>query len=265
MGFKYHGITDMESWYKYAPPKGEAKQWKCTRSAMELARYITDNTGVLPDAIKKAIEITDEPTDQVFAWAAEYVTRLVGRGEGRNHDMAIFGDDLFIGIEAKADEPFDKKATQWLKDGGDNKRNRLNDLCKIAFGKDYNEEEFGEIRYQLLSAFGGTVREAVKRVNKKALLLVLVFSNGKESKNFVRNNNDLDAFIDKANFDPIQRIDSEIKYAGKKQISGIHTIIDNEDRTIDLTAFIVKAVIKIDPKCQNCGWKNQCNEKKNNR
>ena len=262
MGLKYHGITDLESWYKYAPPKGEAKQWKCTRSAMELARYITDNVGVLPDAIKKAIEITGEQSDQEFAWAAEYVTRLVGRGEGRNHDMAIFGSDLFVGVEAKADEPFDKIATQWLKDGGANKRNRLNDLCKIAFGEEYNEEEFGEIRYQLLSAFGGTVREAVKRGKKKALLLVLVFSNGKESVHAAQNNIDFDAFITKAGMGIIPIYDSEIKYAGKKQISGINTIIDKEERTIDLTAFIVKAVIETHPKCDNCGWKKMCNDKK---
>ena len=258
MGLVYQNITDLKSWFKVAPPKGKEKQWKCTRSAMELARYITHNINELPDTIKKAIEYTGETCDKDFTWQAEYETPLKGRGEGRNHDMAIFGDNIFIGVEAKADEPFDKTVVEWMNEGSENKTNklnRINDLCEIAFGENYNSDKHGELRYQLLTAFGGTVKEAEKD-KKKALLLVLVFTNDNDydKDKIINNKNDFDKFACALGMQNQSKTigSNEIVFAGMKETNGIK-------------AYLVKAVIQIDPKCADCGWQDECKIKQKNK
>ncbi len=265
MSLIYHGITNLETWFRYSPPKGGKKQWQCKRSAMELARYITRSVPRLPEEMKKAIEITRESCENDFVWEAEYVTSLVGRGEGRNHDMAIWGKDIFIGVEAKADEPFDKEVKLWLSEGDSNKENRikrLNDLCNIAFGKEYDCSKHADVMYQLLSAFGGTVREAVKDGKSKAMLLVLVFESDKTDPELMEaNSKGLIFFTEKAEMHK-KSLTSKTKldYAYSKHISGISTVIDGKKYPINIDAYIVKATISISP-CDECNRYDTCKSK----
>ncbi|MBP5780934.1 MAG: hypothetical protein J6X34_06845 [Clostridia bacterium] len=216
--------------------------------------------------MKDAIGITRESCENDFVWEAEYVTSLVGRGEGRNHDMAIWGKDIFIGVEAKADEPFGKEVKLWLSEGDSNKENRikrLNDLCNIAFGKEYDCSKHADVMYQLLSAFAGTVREAVKDGKSKAMLLVLVFESDITGDVLMsKNDKDLVEFANKASMKNItpEVGKTKLNCAYSKHISGISTVIDGKKHPINIDAYIVKATISISP-CDECNRYDTCKSK----
>ncbi len=256
----YNNITDMDSWHRFAPPKDSEKQWKCTRSAMELARYITDNLPDLPYSIKTALAYADESPSDDYVWCPEYVTQLPGIGGGRNHDLILYNNSIVIGIEAKADEKFDDTLALWLKKGeknkdkGANRKERLNSLCSKVFNKPYSEEH-KELRYQLLSALSGTIIEAENRSQKKALLMVISFNINDQcnTQKIDRNDSDFAEFI--KNIGGIKNESSilncpEIVFAGHKKLDKIET-------------YIVKiSIVRKDLRCDNCSYKDYCEEKR---
>lgn len=199
-------ITSLESWFTYAPPMGAEKQWRDGRSAKELARYITDSLPAVPTDVG-ALLGNFTAKGETFDWAAEYVTDFAhygfGRGMGRNHDAVIFNKDIFVGIEAKADEPFgDKTVSEELEKASTNKALRINKLTELIFGD--SAENHPSLRYQLLTACGGVLLEAIERKINNAMLLVLVFlksghdQHGKPyytEENRIRNNQDWDEFL----------------------------------------------------------------------
>ena len=145
-------ITTVEEWQVLASPMGGDAQWKDGRSAKELARYITDAYPKMPKEIEHVLSRFSGP-DADFDWKAEYVTDFAkhgyGRGMGRNHDMVIWNEDVFVGIEGKADEPFgDKTVAEELKKASDNKVLRIDKLCGLVFG-DCKAKHL-DLRYQLL-------------------------------------------------------------------------------------------------------------------
>ena len=260
MSLVYHKITDMDSWHRFAPPKDSENQWRCTRSAMELARYITDNLPELPNPIKEALKYAHESPDDNYVWCPEYVTALPGSGGGRNHDLILFGKDIVVGVEAKADEKFDNTLASWLKNGeknadkGANRKYRLDCLCKIIFNKKYSEEH-KELRYQLLSALSGTIIEAKKQSKAKALLMVISFNINNQCHpiNIARNNRDFADFIEKIgnmNDESLSINCPEIVFAGHDIIDGIET-------------YIVKVSIeRKDLRCNRCSYYAYCTEEK---
>ena len=199
-------ITTVEEWQVLASPMGGDAQWKDGRSAKELARYITDAYPKMPKEIEHVLSRFSGP-DADFDWKAEYVTDFAkhgyGRGMGRNHDMVIWNEDVFVGIEGKADEPFgDKTVAEELKKASENKALRIDKLCGLVFG-DCKEKHL-DLRYQLLTACGGVLLEAQKRHIPNAVLLVLVFlrdgadQNQKPfylEENRQRNNADWSSFV----------------------------------------------------------------------
>lgn len=199
-------ITTLESWFAYAPPMGAEKQWRDGRSAKELARYITSSLPNVPLGLDHLLR-SFSSQDAAFDWAAEYVTDFArygyGRGMGRNHDMVIYNDDIFVGIEAKADEPFgDKTIADELKKASTNKVFRINKLSDLVFGDLANNHL--DLRYQLLTACGAILLEALNRKIDNALFLVLEFRKrglddfGKPyftNENVARNNMDWKEFL----------------------------------------------------------------------
>ena len=184
-------ITTVEEWYQFAPPKAKEKHWKDGRSAKSLAQFMTDK-----NQVKKLEDILVEleyDTNGVILCIPEANTVLPCKGNGRNHDLLMIGEDFVVGIEAKVSEPFGEEISTELIEASDNKKNRIDTLANKLFGCKINEVKDGlELRYQLLTGVYGTLLEAENNKKSKALFLVIVFTDGltSEDENAVNRNND---------------------------------------------------------------------------
>ena len=184
-------ITTVEEWYQFAPPKAKEKHWKDGRSAKSLALFMTDK-----NQVKKLEDILVElkyGTNGVISCTPEANTVLPCKGNGRNHDLLMIGEDFVVGIEAKVSEPFGEEISTELIEASDNKKNRIDTLANKLFGCKINEVKDGlELRYQLLTGVYGTLLEAENNKKSKALFLVVVFTDGltSEDENAVNRNND---------------------------------------------------------------------------
>lgn len=184
-------ITTVEEWYQFAPPKAKGKHWKDGRSAKSLAQFMTDK-----NQVKKLEDILVElkyNTNGVISCTPEANTVLPCKGNGRNHDLLMIGEDFVVGIEAKVSEPFGEEISTELIEASDNKKGRIDKLANELFGCKINEVKDGlELRYQLLTGVYGTLLEAENNKKSKALFLVIVFTDGitREDENAVNRNND---------------------------------------------------------------------------
>ena len=184
-------ITTVEEWYQFAPPKAKGKHWKDGRSAKSLAQFMTDK-----NQVKKLEDILVElkyDTNGVISCTPEANTVLPCKGNGRNHDLLMIGEDFVVGIEAKVSEPFGEEISTELIEASDNKKGRIDKLANELFGCKINEIKDGlELRYQLLTGVYGTLLEAENNKKSKALFLVIVFTDGitREDENAVNRNND---------------------------------------------------------------------------
>lgn len=199
-------IATLTDWLSLAPPMGGLDQWRDGRSAKELARYITESLPQMPKELEQLL-CSFSRMDSTFDWSAEYVTDFqkygYGRGNGRNHDLILYNDDIFVGIEAKADEEFGKNTiAKELVKATENKKLRIDRLVSLVFGDE--TENHLTLRYQLLTACAGVLLEAKQRKLRNALMVVLVFlkdgtdGNGRpyycEEKR-MRNNMDWEQFL----------------------------------------------------------------------
>ena len=184
-------ITTVEEWYQFAPPKAKGKHWKDGRSAKSLAQFMTDK-----NQVKKLEDILVEleyNTKGVISCTPEANTVLPCKGNGRNHDLLMIGEDFVVGIEAKVSEPFSEEISTELIEASDNKKGRIDKLANELFGCKINEVKDGlELRYHLLTGVYGTLLEAENNQKSKALFLVVVFTDGltSEDENAVNRNND---------------------------------------------------------------------------
>ena len=184
-------ITTVEEWYQFAPPKAKGKHWKDGRSAKSLAQFMTDK-----NQVKKLEDILVEleyDTNGVISCTPEANTVLPCKGNGRNHDLLMIGEDFVVGIEAKVSESFGEEISTELIEASDNKKNRIDTLANKLFGCKINEVKDGlELKYQLLTGVYGTLLEAENNKKSKALFLVVVFTDGltSEDENAVNRNND---------------------------------------------------------------------------
>lgn len=199
MKLKNNGIYNIDSWFKYAPPMGGAKQWVDGRSAKELARYMTANFPSVPAEIECLLSnFTD--TDAEFDWNGEYVTDFekynLGRGEGRNHDAFMWNEDVVVGIEGKADESLGSQLIgEAIVGASENKMHRVRGMIKMLF--DDVPENHKNIRYQLVTATTATLLEAKEHKVNNALILVLVFKKQGcfSEQKIVSNNDDIENFL----------------------------------------------------------------------
>jgi hypothetical protein len=159
-------ITSLEEWAGiYANPQ-QSHQWKKYRSAYSVAEFILNNSGgeSIAHRVSQALgfEVILERA------VPELELRFDQYGRGRVHDLAIFGrtgtgKKLFVGVEAKVDEPFgvsvldaylSAKAKQIV--GVSTKApERIEQLLSLHF-TDPDTTMF-DVRYQLLYATAGTL------------------------------------------------------------------------------------------------------------
>ena len=75
-------------------------------------------------------------------------------------------------VEAKVDEGFDKRVSDWLGDGSEGKRDRLARLCALL---GIAEADAGPLRYQLFHRTAAAILEARRYRASKAVMLVQSF------------------------------------------------------------------------------------------
>lgn len=175
-------INSVDDWYSVAPPKSPSLHWKDGRSAKELAKYMTSTKGYMPKEIEDILVKLGCNPNITFYGEPEAVTSLEGRGGGRHHDLLLVQEnEVVVGVEAKSDEDFGKVVhkelfgnndyEKLLDTVSDNKLKRVNSLYNDIYWYDFYKNM--ELRYQLLTATDGILKEAKKANASKAVFLVL--------------------------------------------------------------------------------------------
>lgn len=190
-------INSIDDWKEFTPPKNPDVQWKDGRSAKEFANYIINGNGYIPKEIEDILLSLGCNTNSIFYGEPEAITSLTGRGGGRNHDLLLVQEnEVVVGIEAKSDESFGKIVYKELFNGiSDNKIKRINSLYNDLYGYDICNNT--DVRYQLLTATAGILKEAKKFNASKAVLIILVLKkeNNYDLRKVKSNIQDINTFI----------------------------------------------------------------------
>ena len=160
-------ITTLEQWSRTV----RRSHWKPGRSAYSLADFIMNRNGTahLEARISSILPrpfILEQGTP-------EHAARFDRYGGPARLDLGITGrtacgDSLFVGLEAKVDEPFGSETVceRWQRATGDLKGNprsraaaRVRELLSRYFGDDDEpcQSRFADVGYQLLTATAGAV------------------------------------------------------------------------------------------------------------
>ena len=154
-------LTDWAKLYESSP-----HQWKKHRSAYSVADFVINHNGA--ESFKSRISEALCERVELERAVPEFEVRFDQFGQGRVHDLAIYGNtysgkSLFVGVEAKVDEPFgltvrdaylSAKAKQ-IAGEKTNAPDRIEKLLKQHFTRP-NPSMF-DVRYQLLYATAGTL------------------------------------------------------------------------------------------------------------
>lgn len=145
----------------------KSTQWKQGRSAYSVANFI-----VKRDGARKLRDRVSSVLGSLVTFhkiIPEYEVKFDQYGKGRFHDLGIFGKtqsgkSLFVGVEAKVDEPFgtyvadEWRKAQEIRECGKGTRlpQRIMQLCD-RFNDGLGTSECDKVRYQLLHGTAGTV------------------------------------------------------------------------------------------------------------
>jgi len=205
-------IDSVDDWFRHAPPKGGADQWRDGRSAKELTRAWVDSGSVsVPDELSSLLASHPDTRSAVLE-GAEPEARIAfdrRRGEVRNADLAISavvdGVPLAITIEAKADEPFDQLVPDTLADALDRVLERgrgagIERVRELATSllppPRAGLPPLRVLRYQLMTAIAGSLAWARRLDAPRAALVIHEFQTGQTStRNLERNAQDLNEFV----------------------------------------------------------------------
>lgn len=159
-------IDSMAGWARLYDSPRSAHQWKEYRSAYSLAEFILNRNGA--NALQSSISEALGESVALERAIPEMEVRFDQFGRGRVHDLGISGStasgkSLFVGVEAKVDEPFGAlvreaylfaKARQ-IAGESTNAPERIEQLLKLHFR--VPDPSMFEVRYQLLYATAGTL------------------------------------------------------------------------------------------------------------
>ncbi|MCW2984178.1 MAG: hypothetical protein JWR63_1748 [Conexibacter sp.] len=184
-----HGqaIHTLNDWRDRGKPAAD-HHWKPGRSAYVLAAdwIERDAQARVTALLRLRPELADGTLDKGIA---EKKTRFDDNPRGpRNHDLLVHGTTnagpLVLGVEGKADEPFDQPLSRWKaaaldRNIGSGAPERLDGLTTTMFGAkidtDTSAPPLAGLGYQLLSAVAGTVADAKVAGASHAVLLVHEF------------------------------------------------------------------------------------------
>jgi hypothetical protein len=198
-------LETLADWRAYGGPVS-GRHWAEGRSGRELARAwiegdaATQVTSLLTSAPALGGLVLDRGI-------AEKETRFDDiRGGPRHHDLLVIGrapsGTVVIGVEGKADEPFDEPLDAWVmraeaRSARSRAPERLDRLTTAFFGTTLDEDPLlAPLRYQLLSALAGTLADAREQDAARAVLLVHEFETPWTDDDLHRRNaEDLEAFV----------------------------------------------------------------------
>lgn len=132
--------------------------WEPCRSAHALANFVLNKGGA--EKIRRAVSaILKEPVCFDIA-TPELAIQFDKYGHPRFHDLGICGKtengkSVFVGVEAKVDEPFGTPVKKQFKGASPTAKQRIKKLWKRHAPK--SKIEKSDIRYQLLYSTAGTV------------------------------------------------------------------------------------------------------------
>lgn len=204
-------IERLEDWAFISGPI-KKNQWKDDYSAMEFARlwFTKKKNGQfitkVPEQIQNIINQTFGPSEILFC-IPEKETQIFDKGEGRHHDMFIYGvsenkEPFVVGIEAKVREDFDKLISKKIKDAAETK-----DKSKIparikAISEHFclNKSKLNDLYYQLFTGAEGIAQETLNYKVKNGLFLIvqikpnedinkIIQEHEKDISNFISANN----------------------------------------------------------------------------
>lgn len=189
----------IQDWRRWTRPKRDY-QWECGRSAMELARsWFTSPTPVCPPEVRELLDSHKATAGIALSHGKpEHVTSLPMSGEGRNHDLLLFGKregaPVIVSVEAKVDETFGERVGKyWSKkstDGRSGAPRRIEALLSCVFGAAAkpDKQPWQGLRYQLLTALVGTAIEASEAGARTAVFIVHELHTAKASRNKLAKN-----------------------------------------------------------------------------
>jgi len=191
-------ISNIADWERkvFTPGTKKEKDWKKGRSAERLADFMLHKKG--EEIIKAEVEkLLEEEIEFSYAIPELEVKFDNYTGTGRVHDLGIHGQfktgnngKIFIGIEAKVDEPFGDNIskvylgakTKQLKGIRTNTPERIEELIKQNFAN--ITPKIFDLKYQFLYSTVGTAK--VK--SDISILLIIVFNTGKNNTDNVKMN-----------------------------------------------------------------------------
>lgn len=202
-------IHTLEQWLALAGPKGGETQWVDGRSAKECARAWLGGPDLFPTEIAQLLEQIGGGPLEVEQVEPEALLAFDGHGGPRNADIAVWAKDakgpVAITVEAKADEPFDKLLPEVLAAGLERRLElstsgalaRATDLSKALFWpREGGQPGLDRIRYQLMTATGGTISMAERHGASRAVVIVHEFRSEQTSlAKLNANAKDLDTFV----------------------------------------------------------------------
>lgn len=237
-------LNTLEEWKKEFIEIDEKRHWEEGRSAERLANdFLKGNPSSGEKSLRQMLSLFLNSDDVVWKGAyIEHGSVFDSYPKPRMQDMAIWaeanGKTLFIGVEAKVDEPFGSRSVAQQKkyvkgliaDGVKTKADkRLEELCG-DFIPAINPEDHGKIRYQLLYYLAGSFRENAEIVFMPVFAYV---SDKYDHKKGEKNYKDYVNFMELLGFEKVNGDVPGMKIAYKKTITA-----PNKERTSDLTKTV---------------------------
>ena len=206
------GGAEITKWDDWTRPKAPDLHWKPGRSAQALARAWFETGVAAPPPEIIALLATNPRTADVRldVGVPERVTGLPERGDGRNHDLALWGctdaGAILICVEAKVDETFGSLIGEYWREAKARETptrapERIEKLLRLVFGDAATPDKkpWSGLRYQLLTAVAGTLIEAAGTANLSIPLGVLViheFTEGADNDKRRTNDDDYTRFVE---------------------------------------------------------------------
>jgi len=209
-------LDSVEAW-KRAMPARVRDHWD--KSAREIAESWAPE-GAMPPEVAELLGRRDELADLAIDYARPEGTTAIDRypGGDRSHDLLLAGTSaagtVVIGVEAKADEPFDVPVARYRERGlakrtdGENTNapERLAGLIDCLFpAATRDPAAIDALGYQLLSGAVGVLAEAQKRSAALGVFLVQEFGPGYDERKVARNAEVLESFLDQLPGAALQR------------------------------------------------------------
>lgn len=177
---KGNPIRSLGEWQETFASGNKSKHWKKDRSAYALADFILNHKGIdhIRDRLQEILKY-----DLYFEKAIpELEVQFDQYGQGRVHDLGISGrtqrnQNLFIGLEAKVDEPFNQSVQdiylnaklRQLSGKSTKAPERVEELIQLLFVQP--DRSVFDLRYQLLYATAGTLATGAE----VSVLYLLIF------------------------------------------------------------------------------------------